>query len=584
MKEQLQSMLGEAITTLRERGELLVDKMPAIPLQRTRDATHGEYASPVALSLAKLAGRKPLEIAELIVAALPIAAGVTSVKIAGPGFINFFLDKAVVGSVLKEILALGPEFGNSTVGQQRRVMVEFVSANPTGPLHVGHGRGAAYGAAVANLLAAVGFDVAREYYVNDAGRQMDILALSVWLRYAELGGEAPDFPRKGYQGAYIKDLAADLRISHEDRFLVPLHAISAVLTEAGESDQEDALTAAIEAVKQALGAVDYDIVFHHGRQALVADIRSDLEQFGVTFDQWSSELDLKATDAIERTIERLRNANHLYEQEGATWFRASEFGDEKDRVLIRANGEPTYFTPDLAYHMRKFERGFERLIDVWGADHHGYLPRVRGGLQALGYSAESFDVLFVQFASLYRGAEKVQMSTRSGEFVTLRELREEVGRDAARFFYVMRRCEQHLDFDLELAKSRSHDNPVYYIQYAYARIAGVLRQADERDLGFDPESVEFDTDLLCEAHEQALLKNLAKYPDLVTSAAKQLEPHQVAYYLRDVATDFHTYYNAHVFLVEDAPLRNARLALIAGVAQVIANGLGLLGVSAPTSM
>ena len=584
MKQKLQSILGEAIDALRERGELAGAQMPVIAVQRSRDPAHGDFASPVALSLAKTEKRKPREIAELIVAALPAAAEITAVEIAGPGFINFFLGKSAVGSVLKDILARGAEFGRSTTGDGQRVLVEFVSANPTGPLHVGHGRGAAYGAAVANLLNAAGFDAVREYYVNDDGRQMDILGLSIWLRYLEIAGVAPDFPRKGYQGAYIQDLAAALRAAHGDRFVVPLQSMAEVLAEAMTSDQEDALSAVIEAVKQALGPDDYAIVVEHGRHTLVEAIRSDLEQFGVTFDQWSSERELKATDAIDRTIERLRSANHIYQQDGAVWFRASQFGDEKDRVLIRENGEPTYFTPDLAYHMGKFERGFERLIDVWGADHHGYLPRVRGGLQALGYPADSFEVLFVQFANLYRGTERVRMSTRSGEFVTLRELREEVGRDAARFFYVMRRCEQHLDFDLELAKSRSNENPVYYVQYAHARIASVQRQAQDRNMASAAKSSEFDVDLLHEPHEQVLLKTLAKYPEVVASAARQLEPHQVAYYLREVATDFHAYYNTHVFLVEDARLRNARLALIAGTAQVISNGLQLLGVSAPTSM
>jgi arginyl-tRNA synthetase len=466
------------------------------------------------------------------------------------------------------------------------VQVEFVSANPTGPLHVGHGRHAAYGAAVANLLAAAGFAVQREYYVNDAGRQMNILAASVWLRYLEACGESLPFPASGYQGGYVRAMGTALEARDGDRYR---HAAADVVRdlpadEAGGGDKEVHVDALVARARELLGDSGFDAVHAFTLESQQSEIRDDLEAFGVTFDRWYSERSLVASGVIDRATTRLRDAGYAYEKDGATWFRSSKFGDDKDRVIVRENGRPTYFASDIAYHMEKFERGLERVIDLWGADHHGYVARVKGALAALGENPDNFDALLMQFVTLYRGGRKMQMSTRSGEFITLRELREEVGNDAARYFYVVRRCEQHLDFDLDLAKSRTSDNPVYYIQYAHARICSVLREAESRGMGFDPGDAGVDATLLGESHELALLRTLSRYPEVVDSAASDLEPHQLAHYLRELANDLHTYYNAHQFLVDDAALRTARLALVSATRQVLANGLAILGVSAPAEM
>jgi arginyl-tRNA synthetase len=464
--------------------------------------------------------------------------------------------------------------------------VEFVSANTTGPLHVGHGRGAAYGAAVANLLEAAGFGVHREYYVNDAGRQMDILAASVWLRYLEALGESFAFPINGYKGGYVRDIAASLRQIHGDKLHRPAAEVMAGLPadEPAGGDKEEHIDAIIERAKILLGAADYRTVFDAGLNLVLSDIREDLQEFGVTYDEWYSERSLTESGAVTRALERLKTSGHAYEQNGALWFRATDFGDEKDRVLVRDNGQTTYFASDIAYHMDKLERGFERVIDVWGADHHGYVPRVKAALQAMGDDPTKLDVLLVQFAILYKGGERMQMSTRSGEFVTLRELRGEVGNDAARFFYVTRKCEQHMDFDLDLAKSQSADNPVYYIQYAHARVCSVLRQLDEKGLHRDVQRGNDHLHLLHEEHEQKLMVSLSRYPEVVEAAALNHEPHLIAHYLRELAYEFHTYYNSHQFLVETDALRDARLNLILATRQVIRNGLALLGVSAPESM
>ncbi len=586
MKQQLASLIQSAIETLQAQGELPADLSPKIQIERTRDPSHGDYACNIAMMLAKPAKARPRDLAEKIVAALPADARLEKVAIAGPGFINFTLTEAAAFAVVGAVLEAGEAYGRSTVGDGQSVQVEFVSANPTGPLHVGHGRGAAYGAAVADLLAAVGFKVHREYYVNDAGRQMDILAVSVWLRYLDLCGETITFPVNGYKGDYVWDIAATLHREHGDAFR---HAAEIVLSnlpadESEGGDKEQYIDALIDRAKELLGDVSYRTVFDTGLNSILDDIRRDLEGFGVVYEEWFSERSLTESGAVARAIECLKDAGHLYEKDGAWWFRSTDFGDEKDRVVVRDNGQTTYFASDIAYHMQKLERGFDRVIDVWGADHHGYVPRVKAALTALGDDASRLDVLLVQFAILYRGGEKMQMSTRSGEFVTLRELREEVGDDAARFFYVLRKCEQHMDFDLDLAKSQSSDNPVYYIQYAHARVCSVLRQMEEKGLSHDRHHGLANLTLLTESHEQALLTGLSRYPEVVESAALNHEPHQLAHFLRELANDFHTYYNAHQFLVDDVALRDARLCLIKATRQVIANGLGLLAVSAPESM
>ena len=554
-------------------------------VERTRDPGHGDFASNVAMQLARAAGRKPRELAQAIVDALPANELIGSVQIAGPGFINFFLAPAAYHAELCRLLDQAGAYGRSSLGAGERVIVEFVSANPTGPLHVGHGRHAAFGASVANLLDAIGYSVHREYYINDAGRQMEILAASVWLRYLECFGERFAFPSNGYRGDYIQPIA-DKLIEREGRSLVRAAAdvFRDLPPDAPAGDKDLYIDAVIARARSLIGEDGFNKALDLALGDILADIREDLEAFGVCYDEWFSERSLTEQGAIERALERLRANGVVYQKDGAEWFRATDFGDEKDRVVVRENGAKTYFASDIAYHLQKRERGFGRLIDVLGADHHGYVARVRAGLVAMGEPGESLEVKLVQFVTLYRGGEKVQMSTRSGEFITLRELRREVGNDAARFFYVMRSNDQHLDFDMQLATSHSNENPVYYIQYAHARVCSVLRQMGDKAMSYDAARGRGALALLVEPYEQALLTTLSRYPEVVESAALQRAPHAMVHYLRELANDFHTYYNAHQFLVEDAELRDARLTLILGVRQVIRNGLGLLGVSAPEAM
>ncbi len=584
MKQHLTQLFHQVVERLKAEAVIPGDHEPAFQIERSRESRFGDYACNLALVLAKPARRKPRELAERVVELMPASEEIAKVEIAGPGFINVFLTPAAYYNVINTVLNADHAYGRSDSGTGRKVLLEFVSANPTGPLHVGHGRGAAYGASLGNLLEAAGHEVHREYYVNDAGRQMDILALSVWLRYLELCGEEPAFPGNGYQGDYVWDIAAGLHRENGEAFLHPWAEVSRdIPPDAPAGDQEQHVDALIARARQLLGEENYRRVFDQGLNIILEDIRDDLEEFGVSFQTWFSERDLTSgANLVAHALERLKEQGHTYEQDGALWFRASEFGDEKDRVLVRDNGSHTYFASDVAYHLNKLERGHDLLIDIWGADHHGYVPRVKAAMRGLGEAADRLTVLLVQFAILYRGGEKQQMSTRSGDFVTLRALRKEVGKDAARFFYVLRKSEQHLDFDLELAKSQSNDNPVYYIQYAHARIASVMRQLAEREMHWthDPATLP----LLDTEHEQALLVELSRYPEVVESAARAFEPHQIAYYLRELATAFHTYYNAHTFLVENPALRNARLSLIRATQKVLRNGLAILGVSAPESM
>jgi len=561
--------------------EAIREVAPAPPasgvvLEKQKQAGHGDYACSVALQLARSLKRAPREIAALLVAALPASPYVERAEVAGAGFINLFLKRSFKQQVVNRILEAGTGYGTGARGQRKKVQVEFVSANPTGPLHVGHGRGAAYGASLANVLAASGFDVAREFYVNDFGRQMDILALSTWLRYLELCGETVPFPVNAYQGGYVRSMAAAIRSEHGARFRQGAGTFTSALS---EPDEELRLDAMIEAAKRVLGT-DYEVIHCFALEVQLADCRSDLAEFGVTFDQWYSERSLYDSGRVERALKRLEERGHVYEQDGAKWFRSSSYSDEKDRVVRRENGQYTYFASDIAYHLDKFERGFDIAIDVWGADHHGYMARVKGALVALGFDPQRLTIALVQFAVLYRGGERVSMSTRAGEFVTLRELRSEVGNDAARFFYVLRKSDQHLDFDLDLAKSQSTENPVYYVQYAHARVCSVLEQWG----GNPSELAGADVTALVSDHETALLTRLLEYPDAVENAARDLAPHLVAFYLRELAAEFHSYYNATRLLVEDENVKRARLALAASVRQVLRNGLALLGVSAPDSM
>lgn len=589
MKEYIAGLIQSAVNTLKTSGELPAEVSPKITIDNTRDKSHGDFASNVALTLAKPAGKAPRQIAErlcslILEQAMSDNKGVEKAEIAGPGFINFFVSNASSFAVVAEILSGGEAYGRNTTGKNQKIQVEFVSANPTGPLHVGHGRGAAYGATVADLLEAVGFDVQREYYVNDAGRQMNILATSIWLRYLELQGESFTFPCNGYKGDYVYDIARGLGNDYGNKLK---HAADIVFKdipadEPAGGDKEAHIDALIARCKALLGEAHYLAVFDSGLDNIVGDIKDDLGGFGVKYQNWFSEKSL--ADSIDGVIAQLDKSGHLYEKEGALWFRSTEFGDDKDRVVKRDNGETTYFASDIAYHKNKFERGFSQVINIWGADHHGYIARVKAALEALDLNPEKLTVKLVQFAILYRGTERVQMSTRSGSFVTLRELREEVSNDAARFFYVTRKAEQHMDFDLELAKSESKDNPVYYIQYAHARICSVLRKLAEQNTSWNRESGLANLDLLSLEHERDLASKLSKYPEVLNNAAINLEPHALTHYLKELAADFHTYYNAHKMLVEDENLRDARITLGMAVRQVLANGLNLLGVSAPEEM
>jgi len=550
----------------------------AIVLERPKHAGHGDYACSVALQLAKELRAKPRDIAAQLIAALPQSPCLERAEVAGAGFINLFLKRAFKQQAVNRILQAGAAYGTLALGRKKRVQVEFVSANPTGPLHVGHGRGAAYGASLANLLVAAGFDVTREYYVNDAGRQMDILALSTWLRYLELCGVAVSFPGNAYQGEYVRDMARKLHDRHKVRFKRDASAVTTAEWPAG-ADEEARLDALIAVAKSVLVA-DYEVVYGFALNEQLADCRDDLAEFGVAFDNWFSERSLYDSGRVERAVKMLEEKGHVFTEGGAKWFRSTAFGDEKDRVAQRENGQYTYFASDIAYHLNKFERGFDVVIDVWGADHHGYIPRVKGALAALGLNPEQLTIALVQFAVLYRNGQKISMSTRAGEFVTLRELRREVGNDAALFFYVLRKSDQHRDFDLDLAKSQSNENPVYYVQYAHARVCSLFEQWG----GEAARLADADATALVSEQELALLARLMEYPEAMESAARDLSPHAIAFYLRELAAGFHSYYNATRILVEEEDVKLARLALAAAVRQVLRNGLALLGVSAPEKM
>jgi len=585
LKQQLEQLVLAALNGL-PQGMLPEPPAPGtVVVERTRDTQHGDFATNVAMRLAKAARRNPRELAQAVVAALPANPFIAKTEVAGAGFINFFLTTDAYARELASVHELGERYGRSNLGRGERVMVEFVSANPTGPLHVGHGRQAAYGATLSNILSAVGFDVAREYYINDAGRQMDILAVSTWLRYLEICGEELPFPANGYRGDYVRPLAQKLHAKVGDALRHPAGAVLLNLPDdAPVGDKEIYIDALMSRARELIGADGFRQVLELSLGEMLADIRDDLSQFGVVFDRWYSERKLSDDGEIDRALERLEGQGRLYRQEGAVWFRATEFGDEKDRVVVRENGQKTYFASDIAYHLEKRQLGFVRLIDVLGADHHGYIARVRAGLMAMGEPGECLEVNLIQFVSLFRGGEKIAMGKREAQFVTLRQLREEVGNDACRFFYLMRSHDQPLDFDLELAKSRSNDNPVYYIQYAHARVASVMKQLGARDLSFDRAEGLANAGLLVGSHEQAVLTTLARYPEALEQSAVNRAPHTLVHYLRELANALHTYYNAEQFIVSDPKLRNARLALVLGVQQVLRNGLTLLGVSAPESM
>ncbi len=596
MNTAIQAALDHAVQSLQAEGVLPTDWNNTSNLTRTKDRSHGDFASNIAMIASKAAGMKPRDLAEKILANLPEVADISKAEIAGPGFINFFLNADQRFAVLDQIQAQKDQFGRTQANAEKRVQVEFVSANPTSSLHVGHGRGAAYGMTVANLLEATGAKVDREYYVNDAGRQMDILATSTYLRYLELTGQQLIFPKNAYQGDYVKEIAQSIIDKDGDAYVRPVADIykdvpedvqyAAELDSEGNKvvvsgDKEKHIDGLIHNSQNHLAA-GYRVFHQAALKAILDDIKDDLGEFGVTFNQWFSEATL--TEKIDEALQMLDQRGFLYEKDGNIWFKSTEFGDEKDRVVKRRNGQTTYFASDIAYHLNKLQRGYTDIVDIWGSDHHGYIARVKAAIDALGYDSKKLTVLLVQFVSLWRGGEMVQMSSRSGQFVTLRDLRKEVGNDAARFYYVMRKSEQHIDFDLDLAVSQSKDNAVYYIQYAHARICRMLEKAAATDVQFSAEAArQFAAKLELEAETEVLAK-LAAYPEIVIRAANSYEPHQVGNYLKELAALFHGWYNENKVLGDDAELTQARLLLSVNVQQVLRNGLELLGVSAPESM
>ena len=552
MKDLLRQQIAKALQACFDNKTLHSGEIPEIQVEVPGNPEHGDFATNLAMIMARTEKKAPRQIAEALVATLGESPLLDKVDIAGPGFINFTLAPVCWYEVLDDITARGAEYGISGAGQGQKVQVEFVSANPTGPLHIGHGRGAAVGDAVASILKAAGFDVQREYYVNDAGNQVATLGRSIWLRLRELHGDEISFPEDGYQGDYIRELAASLRDENPDVI---------------KREEADAIK----------------LCSAYGVSKVLEWIAVDLEAFGITFDNWFSEQSLYDRDMVTTELAKLAQKGLSYEQEDALWLRTTDFGDDKDRVLIKSDGSPTYFASDVAYHMEKFDRGFERVIDVWGADHHGYVPRMKAVVAGLGRPPEALQVLLIQMVNLLRDGQPYAMGKRSGNFITLRDVVDEVGKDACRFFFLMRRSDSQLDFDLELAKRQSNDNPVYYVQYAHARVCSINRTATEQGVDLQGHGT---ADLACLtlAEELALAKQLARYPETVVGAAQSCEPHRIVYYLQELAAQFHSYYNRQRVLVEDVEVTRARLYLVNGVRTVLANALNLLGVDAPERM
>jgi arginyl-tRNA synthetase len=554
MKQTVTEILLRALARAKEKGELKLETQPSITLDTPRDKGHGDLATTLALTLAKPESKPPRKIAEIVIGNIEDRDGILEkTEIAGQGFINFFFKQDRWKQTLFEIEAEGPQYGLMDIGKGEKVLVEFVSANPTGPLHVGHGRGAALGDALANLLAAVGYDVSREFYINDAGRQIRLLAFSVWTRYQQsLGNDVP-FPEDGYHGSYIEEIAQAFARNHGNKYLkVPFE----------------------ECV---------DVFGNFGKEAMLADIRTDLEAFGVRFDTWFSEGSLLADGSVQKSITELKERDHAYELDGALWLRSTVFKDDKDRVIIKKDGEYTYLATDIAYHRNKLARGFTQLVNIWGADHHGYIPRVQAVIQAFGHPKDSLHVLLVQLVAILRHGQPVPMSKRAGNFVTLRDVVQDVGSDAARFIFLTRRSDSHLDFDLDIAKEQSRENPVYYVQYAHARIASLFREAGSRGIAV-PGKETVEVSLLDLEEEQNIIKALAKYPEVVEDAALAYEPHKLTFYLQDLAGLLHNYYFKHRVITEDAARTGAKLFLMKQVKTVIQGALKILGVNAPEKM
>jgi arginyl-tRNA synthetase len=565
MKDHIAELINTALSTLKANGDLPADTIAKVNIERTKDKAHGDLASNIALTLSKAAKKPPRDIAQLIIDGFPTSPQLNKCEIAGPGFINFFLNESAASAVVLDILQQGDKYGRCNDGEGRKVQVEFVSANPTGPLHVGHGRGAAVGDSLCRVLEAAGWDVTAEFYYNDAGQQINNLAGSVQARCKGLGPDDEAWPEDGYRGDYINDVAtaymAKKTIDSADKHVVG----------AGNADD-------LEAIR------DFAVAYLRREQDL------DLKAFGVDFDVYSLESDLYSDGKVEQTVQLLIDSGHTYEKDGALWLKTTDFGDDKDRVMRKSEGGYTYFVPDVAYHLDKWQRGFERVVNEQGADHHSTITRVRAGIQAVSqYNSLDIpkqwpDYVLHQMVMVMRGGEEVKISKRAGSYVTIRDLIDEVGKDATRYFLVARSVSSQLTFDIDLAISQSNDNPVYYIQYAHARVCSMMRKLNDHGWSWNAKENSQSLDQLTEDAEKALLKRLSAYPELIKNAASQSEPHTIANYLRELAGDFHSYYNSHKMLIDDQPLRDARLSLSDAVRQVIANGLDLLGVSAPTEM
>jgi len=587
MKKELIGILENALAEIGQEAAVDLSNNK-ITIQENKDKSHGDYASNLAMSLSKTLAEPPRNIAIKIISKIPSTTWIEKVEIAGPGFINFFLESNAHNKILITIDQEKETFGRGGFGNGQKVLIEYVSSNPTGPLHVGHGRGAVFGSVLAKLLMEMGYNVDEEYYINDQGRQMNILSVSVWLRYLQESGIKLEFSPKGYQGNYVIDLAKNLfKLKHGLYSLDKKDEPSLINALTLQETDED-LDKLIEFSKSILGN-KFDEIRELSLISMMELIRKDLLKFGVEHNSWFYESSMYtgkngSEPAIDEAIDSLKESGHLYDDDGALWFKSTEYGDDKDRVVKRANGENTYFASDISYHLDKYHRGYERIINIWGADHHGYLPRVSAAMEATGQVKEKLEVVFIQFANLLRDGKKVSMSTRGGEFISLLELIDEVSAEAARFFYINRKADQHLDFDLELAKSETKDNPLYYIQYAHARICGVFETLSNKGQEFNSSLAKDNLNLLSLDRETEIEKALLAYPEMLIRAAKESEPHAICYYLKDLSGLFHSYYNNEKFLVEDKNLMNARLFLLLGVKQVLVNGLNILGIEAPESM
>ena len=555
MKNKIIVLIEKAVNSCVDKKLLGAVDLPYIEVEVPANHDHGDYASNVALILAAQAKQNPRKIAQIIQENLADPENIIArTQIAGPGFLNFFIKENIWQQTLQSIEEKKENFGRNYMGNSKKVQVEFVSANPTGPLHIGHARGAVVGDVITNLLTAVGYAVSKEYYINDAGNQMNNLGKSVLLRYRELLGEKIEFPETCYRGDYIKDIAANVIKTEGNVYLT---------SDAGKT---------ISYLTDIAG------------QSILNEIKNDLRDFGVTFDHYFSEKELYQNNGVVNLLDSLCKKNFVYSDGETLWFKTTDFGDEKDRVVIRKNGEPTYFAADIAYHQNKFSRGYEMIIDIWGADHHGYMPRLWAGIQALGHDKQALKIILVQLVNLLRGGVPVAMSTRSGEFVTLREVLEEVGKDAARYNFLMRRSDSHLDFDLEIAKKQSNENPVYYVQYAHARICSIMRMAQQEHGIVLPAYKDINPALLNEPEEMTLIKLMARYPEVIEGAAKSLEPHRITFYLNELAVVFHSYYNKNKVISDNKELTAARLFLIKAISIVLENALKILGVNAPEKM